>query len=134
MYKSHYRAVDEKSCGFHIYSFSPFYLKHFNSTLAIFIKMVNKPSLRALAKQSRSDFQLKIGLDCFTSFAKTTLFCRFLKMANVEFKLNLDCNFALSILVAQIPISSEYFYQKNIQILQELFDHLLSDLDHETTH
>ena len=37
------------------------------------IKQNNKPSLRALAKQSSAGFKLKIDLDCFTTFAKTIL-------------------------------------------------------------
>jgi hypothetical protein len=44
-------------------------------TLAIFIKLTNKPSLRALAKQSISEFQLKIDLDCFASARKDDI-CR----------------------------------------------------------
>ncbi len=44
-----------------------------NITLA---KLLSNTSLRALAKQSRPEFQLKIDLDCFTSFAKTAFFKR----------------------------------------------------------
>lgn len=33
--------------------------------------LTNKPFLRALAKQSSSDVQLGIGVDCFTLFATT---------------------------------------------------------------
>jgi hypothetical protein len=48
-------------------------------TLVIFIGLTNKPSLRALEKQFSSDFQLKIGLYFFTSFAKTTFMGVFYK-------------------------------------------------------
>ena len=53
-------------------------------TLALFIKLINNPSLRALAKQSRSELQSKIELDCFTSFAKTTILSLFSKRDKVQ--------------------------------------------------
>ena len=65
--------------------FNRLYLDIRNSTFAIFRKMSNNPSLRALAKQSRSEFQLRIGLDCNTSFAKMTLFALFSKKSKVEY-------------------------------------------------
>ena len=56
-------------------------------TLAILTKLLKMSSLRALAKQSNSDIQLQIVLDCFTSFAKTEIFNLFLKMAKVQLKI-----------------------------------------------
>ena len=55
-----------------------------HSSLAIFVKLTKNPSLRALAKQSRTEFQLKIDLDCYPSFAKTAFLSTFSKIAKVE--------------------------------------------------
>ena len=60
---------------------------HFNSTVDTAMSLFKIPSLRAIAKQSSSDVQFKIDLDCFTSFAKTALFVLYVKIAKVVFKL-----------------------------------------------
>jgi hypothetical protein len=53
--------------------------------LVIFKKWPGEmPSLRALAKQSRSEFQLKIGLDCFANARKDGLLTSQVKMAKVQ--------------------------------------------------
>jgi hypothetical protein len=44
------------------------------STLAIFMTLANKPSLRALTTQSRSGFQFKIDLDMPHFIRKDNIF------------------------------------------------------------
>lgn len=56
----------------------------FSATFALFIKRANESSLRALAKRFNSGFQLKIGLDCFASFAKISRFLTVTIFASVS--------------------------------------------------
>jgi len=74
------------------------------SILANFKKLTNIPSLRALAKQSRSAFQLKIDLDCFTVFAKTAFSDQFLKKAKSQLFFILFCWHTVAVATISVQV------------------------------
>ena len=77
------------------------------STFAGFMRLFKSSSLRAIAKQSSSDVQLKIDLDCFTSFAKTVFFALLFKLTRVPL-------FCFGLLIASTVLAVEPQPLRNI--------------------